>query len=572
MGESCSLKSRSIILAMKREQIKSILDQFEKQVADVTDADSILANTILLNLVESLTEHAELQNTQIQELKDEISKLKGEQGKPNVRKQSGTSNDENDSDHSSEDERKKRDPKKPRKPGGTKKAKITVDRTVDLALDKENLPAGTHSNGIISTVIQDINFGTDNIEFKRESYYNEKTGAYFVASLPEGYDSEYGPKIKAFIKSSYSEWGMTISRIENMLTCMGIHITRSTISRIASNNNEAFHQEKIDIVKSGILSTPYQHLDDTSGRENGQNCYVNVLANPYYTAYFTVANKDRLTIIELLSLGDLSFRLDQSALQLMKDMGLPECYHSELRTRITTKLLTRTNMDELLKGLFPNPKKHKKNRKIILEACAITSYQSIPYAIKQLIVDDAPQFKAITEYLGLCWVHEGRHYKKMVPVVNKHTALLEAFREQFWDYYQQLLDYKENPSSQLANDLSGEFDRLFSQTTGYEKLDKQIALTLNKKAELLLVLKFSFIPIHNNPAELGARVQARNRDIHLHTMTKKGTKVKDTLTTLSETARKLSVNFYQYLLDRITKQYAMPSLADLITQRSAMEI
>ena len=42
--------------------------------------------------------------------------------------------------------------------------------------------------------------------------------------------------------------------------------------------------EKIDIVKSGILSTPYQHLDDTSGRENGQNCYVNVLANPYYTS------------------------------------------------------------------------------------------------------------------------------------------------------------------------------------------------------------------------------------------------------------------------------------------------
>lgn len=31
--------------------------------------------------------------------------------------------------------------------------------------------------------------------------------------------------------------------------------------------------------------------------------------------------------------------------------------------------------------------------------------------------DDAPQFKDITEELSLCWVHDGRHYKKLTPFI-----------------------------------------------------------------------------------------------------------------------------------------------------------
>ena len=32
--------------------------------------------------------------------------------------------------------------------------------------------------------------------------------------------------------------------------------------------------------------------------------------------------------------------------------------------------------------------------------------------IGTLICDDAPQFKLLTETLGLCWIHDGRYYKK----------------------------------------------------------------------------------------------------------------------------------------------------------------
>ena len=45
-----------------------------------------------------------------------------------------------------------------------------------------------------------------------------------------------------------------------------------------------------------------------------------------------------------------------------------------------------------------------------------------------------PQFTWITEELGLCWVHEGRHYKKLFPYVAQHQKLLEDFLGDFWDF------------------------------------------------------------------------------------------------------------------------------------------
>ena len=255
---------------------------------------------------------------------------------------------------------------------------------------------------------------------------------------------------------------------------------------------------------------------------------------------------------------------------LMEEMGLPKKYLSQIAETMPMGALTHEAMQSLQALLFPDVDKQKKNRNIVLEACAIIAYQANPASIQFLIADDAPQFKLIVKWLGLCWIHEGRHYKKMHPILPAHKQVLEAFREAFWNYYQSLLDYKINPSKQLSVELSEKFDLLFSKKTGYKKLDKQIELTSSKKSELLLVLRFPFLPLHNNSAELGARVQARNRDIHLHTMSKEGTKSKDTLDTLVQTAGKLRVNIFKYFLDRITKTYEMESLANTIRAVSSV--
>jgi hypothetical protein len=96
-------------------------------------------------------------------------------------------------------------------------------------------------------------------------------------------------------------------------------------------------------------------------------------------------------------------------------------------------------------------------------------------------------------------------------------------------------------------------------------------MTLEKKKALLLVLVHTFLPLHNNSAELGARVQARIRDINLQTISENGTKSKDTFATIVQTARKMGVNLYQYIFDRVSKKYEMPSLAEVIMAAAASE-
>ncbi|MES0336164.1 MAG: hypothetical protein SFH39_07400, partial [Candidatus Magnetobacterium sp. LHC-1] len=168
----------------------------------------------------------------------------------------------------------------------------------------------------------------------------------------------------------------------------------------------------------------------------------------------------------------------------------------------------------------------------------------------------------------LCWVHEGRHYKKLMPIISEYKRKISLFLEQYWGYYKKLLRYQENPSEDIAKVLDEEFDRIFWQQTGYRELDERILKTFAKKEEMLKVLKYPEIPLHNNGTELEARVQVRLRDVSLQTKTDEGTKAKDTFLSVIRTAKKLGVNAYKYISDRISRQFKMPALSDIIRSKT----
>ena len=121
-----------------------------------------------------------------------------------------------------------------------------------------------------------------------------------------------------------------------------------------------------------------------------------------------------------------------------------------------------------LPGLGPQ------QRQWILDATAVAAYHAdLEFPVVRLLVcDDAPQFTLVTEELALCWVHEGRHYKKLVPYVPHHRALVEDFVQRFWTYYDQLLAYREQPTPEEAVRLDGEFEAVFSTVTGYERIGR----------------------------------------------------------------------------------------------------
>jgi hypothetical protein len=555
---------------MKPKSIEQQLESVNINPDEILDEDISNAINLLFQLVEESHVEIEKLKTENQKLRDEINLLKGEQGKPDI----PSSKKKPKGDISSENERKKQEPPKPKK-SKTKKDKIKIDRTEICRVNKADLPDDAEFKGYQDLVVQGIIIKTDNVEYKKEVYYSDSEKKTYIGKLPIWVEGEFSPEIKSLVYTMKHVSNMSEKNIHKFLENIGIYISPATISRILTKNNELFDQEKDNIVLAGISSTIYQQIDDTSGRVKGQNQFVQILCNPYYTAYFTIPHKDRLSILEILQGGKIkNYNFNEEAFALLEIFRLSKNMIAKVRDMVFGQVLDNEQMEQLLEKIFPDPSKGKNLRKRIMEAGAIAAYhQQTDYPIIQILLsDDARQFKLLTWAHALCWVHDGRNYKRLNPIVPLHKEKLEKFLDRYWNYYGKLLEYKKNPSTQMAEILSAEFDKLFSTKTKYRALDERIAITKAKKAQLLLVLKYPELPLHNNDAELGARAQVRKRDVSLHTMTKDGTKANDTFMTIVQTAKKLGVSSYEYIHDRVSKSFCMPSLSELIEAKKNTEI
>lgn len=551
---------------MNSEKIAETLKNLDISFADIQDNKLGQAFNTLFNLVEEMYEDYKKTKEENQELRDAINLLKGEDPKPKFPKKKKKKNNE-----SSEKERKEREPPKEKAPK-KKKDKIIPDRTEPCPVDKRILPEDAKFNGYSPILVQELIIKEETVEYLREVYYSPSQRKIYMGKLPPGIKGGYAPGIIAFIYAMKHGSNVSEPKITEFLNDIGIRISQSTVSRFFTNDIDDFHQEKADIILAGLQSTEFQQIDDTGTKVNGESQYVQILCNPYYTAFFTVPKKDRLTVIDILLCGlQRHYFFNDEAFELLKNLKVSNKVLIQLRSKVAGKSLDEKEMKEVLKELFPNPKKYKNIRTRIKEAGAIVAYKnqtSIP-VISILLSDNAPQFKLITIYQALCWIHDGRHYKKLYPIVSLNKDRLDAFLGQYWDYYASLLEYKENPTSDKAEKLSKEFDALFSTKTGYEALDERITKTKTKKSKLLLVLKYPELPLHNNNSELGARAEKRKQDVSLQTITEEGTKSKDTFLTIALTARKLGVSFYKYIYDRVSKNLNMPSLASIIEAKSA---
>ena len=83
-----------------------------------------------------------------------------------------------------------------------------------------------------------------------------------------------------------------------------------------------------------------------------------------------------------------------------------------------------------------------------------------------------------------------------------------------------------------------------------------------------MLLTFTRITLHNNLSENGARVQKRREDVSLHTKSKEGTRAKDTMMSIVETCKKLGISAYLFIFDRVSKNFELPSLAELIRAKA----
>lgn len=279
---------------------------------------------------------------------------------------------------------------------------------------------------------------------------------------------------------------MSEPKILELLQTVGLSISAGQVSDMLIKEQEIFHAEKRAVVQAGLESSLWQHLDSTASRVAGKNEHCHVLCNQLYTAYFTLATKDRVTMVQVLLGGtEPLFRLNELALSLLEQFGLAQKWCKQLCNLFPTEQdytqeQVETWLDEHL------PKLGTQQRKWVKDALAIAAYRSQDFwpVVELLLCDDAPQFNWLTVELALCWIHEGRHYKKLRPSIPYHRELLSTFQDDFWKFYRKLSAYRQSPSAEAARCLEAEFNQLFAsstQSSDYEQLEERKALSRAKK-------------------------------------------------------------------------------------------
>jgi len=310
-------------------------------------------------------------------------------------------------------------------------------------------------------------------------------------------------------------------------------------------------------------------VDHTATRVAGDDQQCHILTTPLATVAHTRPGKDRLSTLDSLRNNrPRSFLWNPDAEAILRQRGLSAGVRRNLAHLPRDTVLDEPTLAHLLDTHVANAGHIQ--RQWIVEALALAAYRAATDepVVQLLLSDDAPQLAGICATQALCWVHDGRHYKKLRPCVAVHQDALRAFLTDYWAYYRELRSYQDAPTPTEQDRLETRFATLFATVTGYDALDDRIAKTRANRTELLQVLTHPELPLHNNAAELGCRARVRKRDVSFGPRTDAGVRAWDVGLTLVATAKKLGVNIAHSIQDRLTGQDALPSLADLITQRA----
>ena len=84
--------------------------------------------------------------------------------------------------------------------------------------------------------------------------------------------------------------------------------------------------------------------------------------------------------------------------------------------------------------------------------------------------DAAGQFNLFVH--SLCWKHAERPLVKLICVTEEQQILLADKKTVFWTLYQDLKSYKENPNTELAEQLTHQFDQMCESVAQFNALNQ----------------------------------------------------------------------------------------------------
>jgi hypothetical protein len=508
---------------------------------------------LVLKLLEEVTE---LRRT-VAAQHDEIARLKGGSGRPNV-KPSGM-------EQASEPTPPAGGGARPAGRGGTRsKLSITEERT----LKAQDVPPGSRFKGHTSFVVQDLVMQPHVVDFRRERW-RTPDGRIVTAALPDGIRGHFGPHLRRFVLVLYHQAQTTLPRLVALLRMLGIVISKRQVMRLLTEDQDDFLHEARDVLRTGLASAPWITVDDTGARHKGANGFCTQIGDDRFTWFGTSLSKSRRNFLALLRAGHEDYVINPAALDYMRARALGAKTIAKLanhrKRRFADAAAWNLHLDRLgitrLK-VSPDPVL------IATEAALWGSVKEHDFLPDTVIVsDDAGQFNLAPH--ALCWVHAERLVHKLDTFTDETRAAQSHVRALIWDFYRDLKAYRRAPDPQRKQALQAQFDHIFKRKTGFATLDRLLTRLCSNRPELLKVLDRPEIPLHTNGSENDIRCHVTRRKISGGTRSDLGRDCRDAFLGLAKTCAKLEITLWDYLGARLAVPGAptVPGLPQLIAAR-----
>jgi hypothetical protein len=491
-------------------------------------------------------------------LRDEIARLKGGPGRPNI-KPSGMERGTEPKPPGSSGDRKR--------PRGSTRSKLTVDeeRTVKVA----RLPLGSRFKGYTSFVVQDLVIHPHVVNFRCERW-QLPDGGMLTATLPAGIDGHFGPQLRRFVLAQYHQGQMTVPRLVTLLRSLGIFISKRQVLRLLIEGQDDFLTEARDTLRAGLASASWITVDDTGARHKASNGFCTQIGNADFAWFGTTGSKSRLNFLELLRAGHADYVVNAAALDYMRQRALSGPVIARLAEHPVQLFADRAAWSVHLEALGISALEvHPDPVTIATEGALWGSIKAHGFLPDTVIVsDDAGQFNIGRH--GLCWVHAERLVHKLDTFTDQNRAAQATVRGLIWQLYAALKAYRDHPTKRRKSLLQASFDRIFTRKTGFVTLDRLLARLNANKPELLMVLDQPEIPLHTNGSENDIRCQVTRRKVSGGTRSDVGRDCRDAFLGLAKTCAKLQIVFWDYLGDRLAVPGSriIPPLPQLIRARA----